>query len=348
MTITPWDSVATDTHPAPIQRPVEAVTDSWVPVLASVAELAGHISQTEFVPTALRGSVPKTAAAILYARELGLPPMTGLASVHVINGKAGLYAETQRALILSAGHDFRVASMDESRCVVKCRRRGEDEWSSFSYTMAEAERSGDSKKNPNYKSRPAEMLLARATGRAAKALFPDVIKGLGAVEEITTEDGDTESVAAVPRVEAVPQQPAQVGRKPRAKKTPPAPPAPAPERRRVPLPKPTGQSSIDPATGEVVDAPTGQDALPQEALPERDSHRKAVIAAVMHWDRLGVTDREERIWYTRQITGKPDIASTNDLTAAEVRQLVQALEAAPDLAAIDAQYVDAQEAGDEQ
>lgn len=335
MTVATWDAIPNEAHPAPIQRPVEAVTDSWVPVLDAVAQLAQHIAQTEFVPQALRGSIPKTAAAILYARELGLPPMTGLGSVHVINGKAGLYAETQRALILSAGHDFRVASMDESRCVVKCRRAGEEEWSSFSYTIAEAERAGDVKKNPNYRARPAEMLLARATGRAARALFPDVIKGLGAVEEIVTEDAVGESEpAAAPRVEAVPQAAGRtVGRKPRAKAAKPVSTAPM-ERRRAPLPKPRGRQAevIDAATGVVEMLP---DPEPREQLPEVESHRKAVVAAVMHWERLGVLDRQERIWYTGQLLGK-EIQSTNDLTAAEVRELVTKLEKAPNLDAINA------------
>ena len=86
MTLQPWA--------APEQPSTDVArrdTDSWTDVVADVARLAEMIHSTEFVPASLR-SAPKVAAAILYGRELGLPPMTALGSVNVIQGRASLYS----------------------------------------------------------------------------------------------------------------------------------------------------------------------------------------------------------------------------------------------------------------
>ena len=85
-------------------------------VLGDVATLSRGICGTEFVPAGLRGSMEKTTAAILYGRELGLPPMTALGSIHVIDGRAGTSAESMRALILQAGHELEIREMTTSRC----------------------------------------------------------------------------------------------------------------------------------------------------------------------------------------------------------------------------------------
>ena len=170
-------------------------TDSWTSVLEDVAFLANKIAETEFVPAGLRGSVPKVAAAVLHGRELGLPPMTALSSIHVIKGKAGLSAEVMRSLILQAGHQFRVHESTGTRCVLVARRANDEEWQTVPYTRAEAERAGDTKSNPNYKSRPAEMLLARCTTRMARTIFADVIHGLRSVEEL--EDMTEENTVTV-------------------------------------------------------------------------------------------------------------------------------------------------------
>ena len=192
-------------------------TDSWTDVVVQVVRLAQEIAHTEFVPAGLRGSPEKTTAAILYSRELGLPPMTGLSGVHVIDGKAGISAETMRALILQAGHDFVVAEMSEARVVVKGRRRGQQEWSTASFTIGEANRAGltrpsKSGRPSNYTLYPGDMLLARATTRLARMVFADVIHGMRSTEELTdmqwTEDVDQGSPA--------PQASATVSRAPRA------------------------------------------------------------------------------------------------------------------------------------
>lgn len=350
-------------------RPVAMLdksTDSWVAVLNDVVKLANNIAATEFVPQALRGSVPKVVAAIMHGRELGLPPMTALAQTFVINGKPGNYAEMQRALILAAGHQFRIVESTVSRCVMKCRRADwpADEWATFSFTMQEAATAGYARNNQNYTKAPAEMLLARCTGRMAKGTFPDVIHGLATVEELSDLGPEGEFVAS-----PVPQTTATVSRQ---SANPPAlavesgaaapggaapmamgapepvgegaseqRPAPSSTRKRPPL-TPRGKASqpepkpeVEPVPDEdgVVEAEVVEDAPePSNVSPlagaRADIRRKNIQAIVMHFNRLlgEDTTREERLWWTRILVANQDINSTNDLTADEIRTAMQKLD----------------------
>lgn len=173
---------------------MNVVTDSWVEVLEDVAFLAGKIATTEFVPVSMRGNVPKVVAAIMHSRELGLPPMTGLAHTHVVGGRTGISAELMRALIAQNGHQLRIVESTDLKCVVKTHRREWDdgEWSTYTFTMGDAAARGltddkvkDGKRTPSmFRKFPAEMLLARCTTRAARADFADVIQGMRSLEEL--------------------------------------------------------------------------------------------------------------------------------------------------------------------
>ncbi len=313
--------------PAVAPKANELATDSWTKVLKDVVYLAENISQTEFVPKGLQ-STPKCAAAILYGRELGMPPMTALSSVHVINGRPGISAESMRALILGAGHEIQVVSSDSDRCVIKGRRAGEDEWQQTSYTMTEAQRAGDTAKNPNYKTRPAEMLVARATTRLARIVFPDVIRGIGSLEEL-------QDLAAEATVTVQTQQPKQPSaqrpslsrkRKPKESKESAEPePTPPPVRKTAPL-------SRVPAKPE-----------PESVVEVEEIPRHPASGVVIHFKRLGIEDREKRLATIGVLVGHP-VTSAKDLTAEEISQLLDALGKLRDSAALDA-YVTARMPG---
>lgn len=349
---------------------LNATTDSWTAVLEDVGTLAGNIAATDFVPAGLRGSVPKVAAAILYSRELGLPPMTGLGSVHVVNGKAGLSAEAMRALIFQAGHEMVFVERSTVRCIVRGRRANQQEPTEVSYTMADAQRAGDDKKNPNYRSRPAEMLAARATSTLARLIFPDVIHGMSSVEELVDlgDDGDEQG----PQITVPASEPTRkVERKPRGRASLPAPaqrggavsgegdqrmvgdsprsggdtePVDAlqevaaevrTERMRVepPAPKTADVTPVEEArVVQVVDA-DGVVSEPVEVQTTPISP-KTVALVQMQFGRLGVTERDERLWWTAKMAQRP-VTSTKDLTLAEGKALVHALERLKDRAALE-------------
>lgn len=169
-------------------------TDSWVEILPAVAELANKICGTDFVPKALRNNVAGTAAAIMYGREVGLPPMTSLGNVNVINGRPGLSAVIMRAQVLAAGHEIREDDATTARCVLSGRRRGTDYWQTVEYTFEDAKRAGLANQE-NYRKHPRRMLRARATSELCELMFADVVRGMSSIEDLE-EIGDDDATQA--------------------------------------------------------------------------------------------------------------------------------------------------------
>lgn len=320
-----------------------AATDSWTDVLGDIAQLSTRIAPTEFVPQGLR-TPEKTAAAILTARELGLPPMQGLAAIHVINGRPGISAEMMRALILSAGHDLVVSQATEVKCVLRGRRAGGEGWTEVAYTMAEAQRAGDTKKNPNYTARPMEMLLARATTRLARMAFPDVIHGLASVEELEVDGGDTPpSPGTVAPV--TPSTTETVTRRgTRGKVIPAADPAPEQTTKRRPAAPPTTAAPDDAVIDAVVvgeTRPLSSVTRPPEPpgditsstdVPMSGSQRATIM---QHFQRIGLTERDERLHWTAVMLGLDSITTTSDLTRRQATEVIARLGQWRDVAAME-------------
>src|SRR5258708_32441532 len=108
--------------PARTGVPGDSEFDSWIAVASDVIKLANEIFDTPFVPDGLRGSVPAVAPAILAGRELGLPPLTSLANIHVIKGKPALSAVLMRALIQAQGHQRQERHRPHTRPAVRAHR----------------------------------------------------------------------------------------------------------------------------------------------------------------------------------------------------------------------------------
>jgi len=178
-------------------RPVGPL-DEWVNVLRDYEQLGTALARTSFVPKGFEGRPEQITAAMMYGREIGLPPLTTLQNTYVVHGRVGMYAEQLRAMILAAGHEYTVDEMTSERCVMSGRRKGSDRWQTFEYTMTRAKQSGLAAQNTQYQSRPVEMLFARTSAIMAHAQFPDVIRGLVAMEEIEGEDRDVPPAAPEP------------------------------------------------------------------------------------------------------------------------------------------------------
>lgn len=179
---------------------VVARTDSWMAVVEDVAVLAQRIAGTELVPAALRGKAPAIAASILYGREIGLPPMTALRSVYVVNGQVALKAEAMRGLILAAGHELVFTESSSARCVVKGRRKGQEEWSEpITWTIEDARKANLIRPGSPWNTYPRAMLKARATAELARDLYADVIAGFVALEEVDGAEPDVHHDGTEPR-----------------------------------------------------------------------------------------------------------------------------------------------------
>lgn len=186
-------------------------TGEALALVAPAAELVSQIANTSFVPPAYRGKPGELLAAILTGHELGLGPMTAIAKVHNIEGRASLSAEVMRALVQSKGHHIAVAESTPTKATVVGWRAGEekptDGSNRFTWTLDMAERAG-LKGKQNWRKYPQAMLMARATGEMCRALFADCLAGISYTDE-ELEDGfdveqnealavDADAPAAVP------------------------------------------------------------------------------------------------------------------------------------------------------
>lgn len=210
-------------------------TDGYVPAMPALLRAADLIYQTPFVPKGLR-TPGGTLGAMMYGRELGLPPITALQSLHEINGKVGMSAEMMRARITAAGHEFVIVEATAQRCRIRCRRKEDkldpEAWRVVEYLYSEAVLAGDDRnkdgrqQGTNYQKRPVDMLVARCTTRAARWHFPEEIHGLSSAEELddlarsSEFEGpaptSTAPVARTPRAERVTTRATRAASKPAA------------------------------------------------------------------------------------------------------------------------------------
>lgn len=238
----------------------------WVELMAPAIELAGAIQGTDFVPRAMRNNPAAISAAILYGSEIGLGPMQSLGKIAVIEGRPYVAAESQRALVYAAGHDLWLEESTRARATWAGRRAGRDAVTRITWTLDDA-RTAHIDRKPNWQNYPRQMLSARSSAELVRAIFADVVGGLGALEELD----ELELVGSNPA--GGPDAGAGRNRRSRApRRSAPAPIAVAPEpelepapstglserafraedaERRPPRPRPAG-----PAPSSVADDPT--------------------------------------------------------------------------------------------
>ena len=252
-------------------------------------------------------AIASGAIAVCKGDEVGLTPQAALESIYVVRGKPGMYAEAMAALVKSHGHSLVVEELTDRVCRVRGRRRGEDEWQRFEFTIDRARRAGYVKQNPKYDNDPQTMLLPRTLSIAARAIAPDVLKGLRAVEEIEDEqDGD----APAPKTRTV-QRAAS-----RPELAAPAAPAPV-----VPQ-QATRAPSGPPLPGEDIDqAPTTQHEVGQQPAddPEGPISEKQWSDVNASFVRLGVTgpgQKEKRLRVISYVVSRT-ITRGGELTAEE-------------------------------
>lgn len=163
---------------------------AWVGLLEPVWALSKRLERAgEFLPASFTGRPEAIMAAILTGLEVGQGPLWSLRSIFIVNGRPGMYAEAQRALVLGAGHELWPVEQTDAKVTMAGRRRGTEHTVHVTWTMADATRAGLAGRNPSWKAYPRQLLTARATAELCRLLFADVIGGVSSVEELA--DGVT-------------------------------------------------------------------------------------------------------------------------------------------------------------
>jgi hypothetical protein len=167
--------IATQRPAAPVVR--SSIAD-WAHEADMAFQLADRLSKTSFIPSTMRGKVGDITACLLAGNELGLPPMAALKSMDVIHGTPGLRAHAMRGLVQSHGHEIELIESTDTVCRMRGRRQGAEAWQEVVWTIGRAQLAGFPAKNPNYKTQPANMLIARATGEMARLIASDALHGV--------------------------------------------------------------------------------------------------------------------------------------------------------------------------
>ncbi|MFJ7748683.1 hypothetical protein ACIQXM_01855 [Arthrobacter sp. NPDC097144] len=234
----------------------------WAQELDAAHRLGTALCGTEFVPASFRGKPDAAAAAILAGKSLGLDPMNSLSNIFVVQGRPAMYARTMVALVLSAGHDVRRTSATPEAVTILGRRKGQQEWQEFTWTIDRARQAGYLS-NKKYNTDPIAMLTAKAQAEACRTIAPDVLTGVAAY---SVEDVELEDLGETPAASAATPATAKPARTIKRRATAPAPEVPnvvaeppAPEEEPEPVDEETGElpserdwfAEIDLAAGDV-------------------------------------------------------------------------------------------------
>lgn len=128
--------------------------DLAIPAGATAAQLefgemlrrAKVLASTELVPKPLQGKPEAIVVIGVWGAEHGVPLMTAIQEVHVIENRPSPSAQLRLALIRRAGHEARFVESDSTRAVLRARRReyrhDPDAWVTVTYTIDDARRAG--------------------------------------------------------------------------------------------------------------------------------------------------------------------------------------------------------------
>ena len=283
----------------------------WIDLMMPAAELARTVAPTDFVPKAFRNNPPAITAAILYGDEIGIGPMQSLKHIRIIEGNPWIAAEAQRALILAAGHQIWPEELSTTRATWCGRRAGSEQVTRITWTIDDARRARIDGK-PNWRAWPRQMLSARASAELARAVFADVIGGLGAIEEADEIAADASAPTAVDA------QPSAVGTKRRRRAV-----AAAPTDTEATRPPVADVTPMPPLPGEEASQPTAEPVESDEPLSQRQLNRLQSLCR-----SRGIGDRSDRITLASEVIGRT-ITSSKDLTSAEADRFIGYLEELP-------------------
>jgi hypothetical protein len=160
----------------------------WAQSADAAYQVAERLSSSAFVPAQFKGKPVELTAAILAGIEVGLSPMAAMRSFDIIQGQAAPRAITLRAVVQSYGHEMVLVESTASRCRMKGRRKGSDEWQTVTWTTDRAKDLGLLGKD-NWKKQPGAMLVARATSELARLIASDAILGIGYSSEEVADGG---------------------------------------------------------------------------------------------------------------------------------------------------------------
>lgn len=152
--------------------------------LATLERMAGLLHRSGFCKGAR--TAEQAVALVLMGREVGLPAMQALSTIHVIEGKPTASVHLMGALLARGGVSWKPTKHDVDGCEIEFSRPG---WQAItsSFTRRDAECAGLAKKD-NWLKWPRAMYYARAFTEGARMIAPDLLCGLNYTPEELAPD----------------------------------------------------------------------------------------------------------------------------------------------------------------
>jgi hypothetical protein len=104
------------------------------------------LAKTQLVPKPLQGAPEAIVLVGALGAELGIPFITSLSEIHVIEGRPSPSAQMRLALVRRAGHEVEFTESSEEQAAIRGRRRERrddpDGWVTVTWTMEQARRAG--------------------------------------------------------------------------------------------------------------------------------------------------------------------------------------------------------------
>ncbi len=135
------------------------------------------------------GSAPDAMARILAGREMGIPAVTALRTIKIIDGNMSMTAQLIVAQVLKSGFAryFRVTERTNEAATFETQR-GDDPPVTLRFTVEDGKRAfpGDDKAwaKSGWGRNPADMCVARSSSKLARLVYPDVCANVYSPDEI--------------------------------------------------------------------------------------------------------------------------------------------------------------------
>lgn len=153
--------------------------------------LAQYIVHAGLAPESYKNDPKKVVIGILKSLEVGLPPITGMSNIMIVNNRPAIWGDAALALIQSKGavHNTEVvwegtSGQPDWTCIFRIWRKGQANPYEGKFSRQMAERAKLLTKPGPWLSYPDRMLFNRARAFAIRDGFADCLAGLAIVEEV--------------------------------------------------------------------------------------------------------------------------------------------------------------------
>ena len=304
------------------------------------------LADSNLLPAQYRKNPANVLLAAELGEALGIPTIQAINSIHVIEGKPSAGADLMASIVRRAGHRIRVTERrtQDGPIVTAQLIRSDDPDFTFESTwdMSRARQAKLDKKE-NWVKYPGSMMRARAImevcrAGASEAMYgvsytpeelEDVAPAMGTATQTRDWWAETDAAESVERLSSLWSEAHRAGQLDARLQE-------HMRGRRAALTQPAAEPEPEVVDAEVIDTETGEVIEQPASAAQDDAWRKGkTTRVILAFQRLGVTERDERLFWTGTLAGR-QVATTNDLSLAELRDLVARLEAVKDRAALEA------------